>query len=49
LYYLIVGDFKVEYLREAICKKAFTRESGAQVVLFDGRKPEDENLVTLSL
>jgi hypothetical protein len=39
-----IGDFKVEYLRqfEAICKKALTRESGAQVGLFDektrGRK-----------
>jgi hypothetical protein len=32
-----IGDFKVEYLREfeAICKKALTRESGAQVGLFD--------------
>jgi hypothetical protein len=32
-----IGDFKVEYLREfeAICKKGFTRESGARVGLFD--------------
>jgi hypothetical protein len=42
-----IGDFKVEYLREfeAICKKALTRESGAQVGLFDektrGRKSHD--------
>jgi hypothetical protein len=45
-----IGDLKVEYLREfeAICKKALTRESGAQVGLFEGKKPEVENLVTLS-
>jgi hypothetical protein len=32
-----IGDFIVEYLREfeAICKKALTRESEAQVGLFD--------------
>jgi hypothetical protein len=42
-----IGDFKVEYLREfeAICKKALTRESGAQAGLFDektrGRKSRD--------
>jgi hypothetical protein len=32
-----IGDFIVEYLRkfEAICKKDLTRESGAQVGLFD--------------
>jgi hypothetical protein len=44
-------DFLVEYLREleAICKKAFTRGSGAQMELFDEKKPEVENLVTGSL
>jgi hypothetical protein len=46
-----MGDLKVEHLREfeAICKKALTRESRAQVGLFDEKKPEVENLVTLSL
>jgi hypothetical protein len=40
-------DYLVEYLREyeAICKKALTRVSGAQLELFDektrGRKPCD--------
>jgi hypothetical protein len=45
------GDFKVEYLREfeAICEKALTRGSRAQVGLFNGKKPEVGNLVTLSL
>jgi hypothetical protein len=44
-----IGDFKVKYLREfeAICKKALTH--GVQVGLFDGKKPEVGNLVTLSL
>jgi hypothetical protein len=44
-------DFKVEYLREyeAICKKALTRGSRAQMELFDEKKPEVENLVTGSL
>jgi hypothetical protein len=43
-------DFIVEYLRkyEAICKKALTRVSGAQMELFD-EKPEVKNLVTGSL
>jgi hypothetical protein len=43
-------DFIVEYLfeYEAICKKALTRVSGAQMELFD-EKPEVENLVTGSL
>jgi hypothetical protein len=42
---------KVEYLRkyEAICKKALTRVSGAQMELFDVKRPEVENLVTGSL
>jgi hypothetical protein len=35
-------DFIVEYLREyeAICKKALFRVSGAQMELFDEKKPE---------
>jgi hypothetical protein len=42
-----IGDFKVEYLREfeALGKRALTRESGAQVGLFDektrGQKSRD--------
>jgi hypothetical protein len=52
LYYPIakVGDFKVKYLREflAICKKALTRVSRALGKSFDEKKPEVENLVTLS-
>jgi hypothetical protein len=31
------------------CKKALTRVSGAQIELFDEKKPEAENLVTGSL
>jgi hypothetical protein len=44
-------DFIVEYLCKnvAICKKALTRVSGAQMELFDEKKPEVENLVTGSL
>jgi hypothetical protein len=44
-------DFIAEYLREyeAICKKALTCESGAQMELFDEKKLEVENLVTGSL
>jgi hypothetical protein len=44
-------DFIVEYLYEyeAICKKALTRVSGAQMELFDEKKSEVENLVTGSL
>jgi hypothetical protein len=44
-------DFIVEYLceYEAICKKALTRESGAQMEFFGEKKPEVENLVTRSL
>jgi hypothetical protein len=40
-----VGDFKVEYLREfeAICKKALTRESGAEVGLFDKKNQRSKN------
>jgi hypothetical protein len=42
--------FIVEYLREynAICKKALTRVSGAQMELFD-EKPEVKNLLIGSL
>jgi hypothetical protein len=38
-----IGDFIVEHLREfeALCKKALTRSSGAQLGLFDGRKSRD--------
>jgi hypothetical protein len=44
-------DFIVEYFREyeAICKKALTRVSGAQMELFDEKNAEVENLVTGSL
>jgi hypothetical protein len=44
-------EFIVEYLREyeAICNKALTRVSGAQMELFDEKKTEVENLVTGSL
>jgi hypothetical protein len=44
-------NFIVEYLWEykAICKKALTRVSGAQMELFDEKKPEVENFVTGSL
>jgi hypothetical protein len=44
-------DFIIEYLHEyeAICKKASTRVSGAQMELFDEKKPDVENLVTGSL
>jgi hypothetical protein len=43
--------FIVEYLREyeTICKKVLTCVSGAQMELFDEKKPEVENLVTGSL
>jgi hypothetical protein len=36
---------KVEYIREfeAICKKALTCESGAQVVLFDEKNQRSKN------
>jgi hypothetical protein len=39
-----IGDFKVEYLREfeAICKKALTCESGAQVGLFDEKNQKSK-------
>jgi hypothetical protein len=38
-------DFIVKYLREyeAICKKALTHGSRAQMELFDEKKPEVEN------
>jgi hypothetical protein len=44
-------DFIFEYLckYEAICKKALTHGSGAQIELFDEKKPEVENLVTGTL
>jgi hypothetical protein len=44
-------DFLVKYLHdyEAICKKAVTRGSWAQMEMFDEKKPEVENLVTGSL
>jgi hypothetical protein len=44
-------DFIVEYLceYEAMCKMALTCVSGAQMELFDEKKPEVENLVTGSL
>jgi hypothetical protein len=38
-----LGDFNAEF------KKASARESGAQGVMFDEKKPRVENLVTLSL
>jgi hypothetical protein len=38
-----LGEFEAEF------KKALARESGAQGVLFDEKKPRVENLVTLSL
>jgi hypothetical protein len=38
-----LGEFEAEF------KKALTRESGAQGVLFDEKKLRVENLVTLSL
>jgi hypothetical protein len=43
--------FIVEYLREyeAICKKAWSPVSGAQMELFDEKKTEVENFVTESL
>jgi hypothetical protein len=37
------GKFEAEF------KKALARESGAQGVLFDEKKPKDKNLVTQSL
>jgi hypothetical protein len=39
-----IGDFLVEYLGEfeAICKKASTRLSGAQVGLFDEKNPRSK-------
>jgi hypothetical protein len=40
-------SYLVEF--EAEFKKALARESGAQEVLFDEKKPMVENLVTLSL
>jgi hypothetical protein len=39
----ILGEFEAEF------KKASARESWAQGVLFDEKKPRVENLVTLSL
>jgi hypothetical protein len=46
-----IGDFIVKYLHEFEdkCKKALTRESGAQVGLFYEKKTEVENLETGSL
>jgi hypothetical protein len=38
-----LGEFEAEF------NKALARESGAQGVLFDEKKPRVENLVTLSL
>jgi hypothetical protein len=38
-----LGEFEAEF------KKALARESGAQRVLFEFKKPRVENLVTLSL
>jgi hypothetical protein len=38
-----LGEFEAEF------KKALDRETGAQGVLFDEKKPKVENLVTLSL
>jgi hypothetical protein len=41
---------KIDHIEfEAEFKKALARESGAQGVLFDEKKPKVENLVTLSL
>jgi hypothetical protein len=39
-----LGEFEAE-LKES----ALARESGAQGVLFDGKKPKVENLLTLAL